>query len=301
MNKLLRVLIVEDSEDDALLVERELKQGGYEVSFKRVETEEAMDAALSKEKWDIIISDYVLPHFSGLEALGLVKRKGIDLPFIITSGKIGEEAGIETIKAGAHDYLMKNNLKRLASAVERAMCDAESRREFKKAEEAIKRSNEEWEETFNSMTDSIFVLDKDFNIIKANKASIEILKMNYKDIIGRKCYELVHDLDHPWPGCPFEKVIQDHTSHRAEVNDSHIGIPLDIAVSPIFEANGELRGAVHIATDIANRKKIAEEKRNHLQELEIYYKTTMGREKRIIELKEEMEKLKEELKKYKNG
>lgn len=144
MNKLLRILIVEDSEDDALLVVLELKRAGYDVSFERVQTEAAMDAALSKEKWDIIISDYVLPNFSGPAALRLLQRKGIDLPFIIVSGKIGEDIAVEAVRAGAHDYLMKNNLKRLVVSVEQEMREAENRRERKKAEEELRESERQW-------------------------------------------------------------------------------------------------------------------------------------------------------------
>jgi PAS domain S-box-containing protein len=159
MNRLLRVLIVEDSEDDTLLVVREFKQAGYEVSFERVQTEAAMEDALSKEKWDIVISDYVLPDFSGLAALRLLQRKGIDLPFIIVSGKISEDAAVEAIKAGAHDYLMKNNLKRLAVAVEQEMREAESRRKLKKAEEALRESEEKFRIIFDHANDGILLAD----------------------------------------------------------------------------------------------------------------------------------------------
>lgn len=113
MGKPLRVLIVEDSEEDAMLLLDGLRQGGYEPTSQRVDTSEAMDQALAKsyeEGWDIVISDYVMPGFSGLAALALLKAKGIDLPFIVVSGKIGEEVAVETMKAGAHDYVLKNNL-----------------------------------------------------------------------------------------------------------------------------------------------------------------------------------------------
>lgn len=137
MNKPLHVLIIEDSELGALMVVGELKQAGYEVSYKRVETEAAMEDALSNEKWDVVISDYVLPDFSGLAALKLLQRKGIDLPFIIVSGNIGEDVAVEAIKLGAHDYLLKNNLKRLVVSIEREIREAKNRCKFKKAEDKI--------------------------------------------------------------------------------------------------------------------------------------------------------------------
>jgi DNA-binding NtrC family response regulator len=112
------VLIVEDTEDDALLVLRELERAGYEVSHERVETPSAMATALERE-WDIVISDYSLPQFSGLAALALVQAHQPDLPFIITSGTIGEEMAAEALRAGAHDFFVKGRLARLVPAVER--------------------------------------------------------------------------------------------------------------------------------------------------------------------------------------
>lgn len=141
MNKSLRMLIVEDSEDDALLLLRNLRQGGYDTVYQRVETLESMKEALQKQQWDIVVSDYVLPNFSGLAALDVLNRTGLDLPFLIVSGKIGEDVAIETMKAGAHDYIMKENLKRLVPAVERELQDAEVRRERKQAQEALEFSH----------------------------------------------------------------------------------------------------------------------------------------------------------------
>ena len=138
MSKLLRVLIVEDSENDALLLLRGLSRGGFEPEFKRVETPEAMAAALSAQPWDIIVSDYSMPHFSGLAALWVLKQSGLDLPFILVSGTIGEDVAVEAMKAGAHDYVMKGNLQRLTTAIERELREAEVRKERKQAEGWLK-------------------------------------------------------------------------------------------------------------------------------------------------------------------
>ncbi len=137
MSTPLKVLVVEDSEDDSLLMIRKLEHGGYNPVFERVETAQAMTAALKKQVWDIILSDYSLPHFSAPESLRLLQQSGLDLPFIIVSGSIGEETAVAAMKAGAHDYLMKDNLKRLAPAVERELREAESRRERKQVEHDI--------------------------------------------------------------------------------------------------------------------------------------------------------------------
>ena len=118
----LKILLVEDSEDDALLLLRELRRGGYEPAWKRVDTAEAMEAALDERGWDLVVSDHFMPAFSSVAALDLLRCKGfVDLPFIIVSGQIGEDAAVAAMKAGAHDYLMKDNLARLNTAIEREL------------------------------------------------------------------------------------------------------------------------------------------------------------------------------------
>ena len=138
MSKRLRVLIVDDSENDALLLLRGLRRGGFDVDFARVETAEGMAAALAGQPWDIVISDYSMPHFSGLAALALLKQSGLDLPFVLVSGTVGEDVAVEAMKAGAHDYVMKGNLQRLSTAIERELREVEVRRERKSAEERLR-------------------------------------------------------------------------------------------------------------------------------------------------------------------
>lgn len=137
MAKLLQVLIIEDSEDDVLLIKRALRQGGYTPTLRQVELPDTMLAALSEQKWDVIISDYSLPHFSGLAALELLKQSELDIPFIIVSGAIGEDVAVGAMKAGAHDYILKGNLTRLAPAISREIQDAAIRRDRKKLEERL--------------------------------------------------------------------------------------------------------------------------------------------------------------------
>src|SRR5881296_3646152 len=118
MGKPIRILIVEDSEDDAQLLLRELQRGGYEPSHRRVDTPAAMKEALEREEWDLITADHGMPHFSSKEALELLHEMNLDVPFIIVSGSIGEEAAVAAMKAGAHDYLLKDNLRRLLPAID---------------------------------------------------------------------------------------------------------------------------------------------------------------------------------------
>ena len=145
MGKPLNVLIVEDSDDDALLLVRELEHSGYDLYYLRVDTPEAMHAALEKQEWDVILSDYVLPSFSGTRALKVMQDSGMDVSFIIVSGNIGKDVAVELMKAGAHDYIMKSNLSRLVPVVERELREAGIRSERREYDIQIKQSLQEKE------------------------------------------------------------------------------------------------------------------------------------------------------------
>jgi diguanylate cyclase (GGDEF)-like protein len=133
----LRLLLVEDSMDDALLLVRELELGGYDVACERVETYQDMSEALDRQRWDVVIADYTMPKFSGTAALELVRNRSVDAPFIFVSGTIGEDAAVAAMKTGADDYIMKGNLKRLVPAVQRELRDAQSRSDRRSAEERL--------------------------------------------------------------------------------------------------------------------------------------------------------------------
>jgi len=122
------------------LLLRELRRGGFEVTHERVETHAAMSAALEERTWDAVISDYTMPHFSAPAALHLLREKGLDLPFIIVSGTIGEETAVAAMKAGTHDCIMKDNLRRLVPAIERELREADVRLARQRAEEALQKS-----------------------------------------------------------------------------------------------------------------------------------------------------------------
>ena len=133
----LRVLLVEDAEDDALLLERELRKGGYAPQVLRVDTVADLDAALARHAWDIVITDHNMPGFSSSAAIAAIKRTGRDIPVIIVSGSIGEDIAVDAMKSGAHDYIMKGNLARLVPAIERELREAETRYEHRRAQETI--------------------------------------------------------------------------------------------------------------------------------------------------------------------
>lgn len=161
MERTLDVLLVEDMDADAELVLREVKRAGWKVSWRRVEDEESLREAMTERSWDVVLSDFNMPRFNGMAALAVVRERWPDTPFILVSGTIGEETAVIAMKAGAHDYVLKDNLKRLNSAIERGLSEAQDRRNRRRAEQALIASEARFRSLVTSMQDTVFTLDHD--------------------------------------------------------------------------------------------------------------------------------------------
>jgi PAS domain-containing protein len=159
MTRPLRLLIVEDAECDALLVLRELRRGGFDPTFERVETREAMAAALDREAWDLAISDYTMPTFDAPGALALVRERSLDLPVLLVSGAIGEEAAVAALRAGACDFIVKDNLARLIPAIERELREKAGREARRRAEERARESEDRYRLLFETCPIPMWVYD----------------------------------------------------------------------------------------------------------------------------------------------
>ena len=156
----LHVLIVEDSADDAELMVRALRRTGNATTYERVDTPQALAAALAHGPWDLVIADYSMPHFSGLGALKMVRDQALDLPFIMVSGNLGEDVAVDAIRAGAHDFILKGNLPRLTRAVERELRDAAVRLQSR-------RSESRYRNLFNSVPVGVFITSRDGKLIES--------------------------------------------------------------------------------------------------------------------------------------
>ena len=257
MKKTLRILVVEDSEDDALLVLHQIKSEGYDVDSERVQTAETMKAALLGKKWDIVLSDYMMPHFNGIEALSILKDSGIDIPFIIISGTIGEEIAVKAMKSGAHDYLMKDNLKRLLPAIERELREAESRAERKRAELQLIESEQKFRSLAESSPDNIIRYDTECRAVYINRNMSLTVASDVVSYIGKT----------PMESNNFPSTV-DYQAKLQQVIQT--GLPGEIEVV-VPDLKGELRfhhirfvaernndseiiGALAIGRDITDRK-----------------------------------------------
>jgi PAS domain S-box-containing protein len=255
----LRVLIVEDSEDDALLLVRALQRSGYDLIYERADTAAAMNAALDKQAWDIIIADYKMPEFNGLAALALMKQRGLDLPFLIVSGSIGEDIAVAAMKAGAHDYIMKGSLMRLIPAVERELREAEVRRAGQQAEETLRLL----ESGVQQVEDAIVITTADFappgpKIVYVNAAFIKMTGYTIGEVIGNTLALLQGSkaerfilADLQTKLSKGESVSRETTNYRKDgrefISEWHI--------APIRNQQGDITHLVSIQRDVTERRR----------------------------------------------
>ena len=189
MSQPLCVLNIEDSEDDAELILTATAEGGHEPSSERVENAEGMRSALGRRSWDVVLSDHVMPHFSAPAALSLLQESGIDIPFVVVSGVIGEEAAAAMMKAGADDFISKNNLSRLVPSIERALRDADERRRGRLAEASIHYQKTLLQCQNEATPDGILVVDAD-TVVSYNRR-FTLMWSIPEEIILRRSFQAI--------------------------------------------------------------------------------------------------------------
>jgi PAS domain S-box-containing protein len=192
----LNVLVIEDSKVDAELILYNLKKSGYDIHAERIETASELTISIQNHKWDIILADYRLPSFDAPSALEICREAGLDIPFIVISGTIGEELAIALMKSGAHDYLMKDNLTRLAAVVERELQEAQVRRDHKMAEKCLKESEEMYRTLLNASPEGIVILDTHGNISDVSNMALLILGYENKtEMMGKPFVQFIASED----------------------------------------------------------------------------------------------------------
>jgi PAS domain S-box-containing protein len=266
MVRLLHVLLIEDSENDARLLLEEIKEAGYEPMSERVQTAGDLNAALSRHTWDVILSDYVLPRFSGPEALKLVREKNPDIPFIMISGVFGEETAVEMMKAGANDYLTKKNFSRLVPAIEREIEAAHSRKARAHAESMARYLAA----IVESSDDAIYGMKLDGTVVSWNRAAERIYGFRAGEIIGRNVSILYPDERLDELIDTMERIKRgDHVgrSETSRVRKGGLQIPVSVTVSPMKNMDAKISGASVIARDITARKREEQERIKLIGEL----------------------------------
>jgi two-component system, cell cycle sensor histidine kinase and response regulator CckA len=258
----LRVLVVEDSEDDMLLLLRELRRGGYEVEATRVQTATEMQAMLDSQAWDVVIADYTLPAFSAPEALNLLQRRADDLPFIIVSGTIGEETAVLAMKAGAHDYIIKGNLTRLVPAVERELREVEQRQKHRQAEQALRESEQKFRAIFDSTFQLMGLLTTEGMIVEANRTALDVIDAELEDVIGQPFWQTRW-----WSHSPQlqqqlrQAIVKAAQGELVRFESQHIWADgstafVDFSLKPVFDAAGKVVMLLPEGRDITEKKQL---------------------------------------------
>lgn len=250
MQTTIRVLIVEDLDDDAALVRRLLRQGGYAVDAERVDSAGGLAQALNK-KWDLVISDYSMPQFSGSEALKMVRKLDPDVPFIFVSGTIGEDTAAEAMRVGAQDYVLKTNLKRLIPAVQRELLEAENRAYFKERVQTDK-------EILSSIGDAVLSADIAGNVTYLNLAAENLTGWSCHEAIGRPIAEVFRAMDatsreatpNLMQAREAENITGQHPQNRILIRRDGVEIPIEHSVAPIHSHRGHVIGAVTVVRDV---------------------------------------------------
>jgi PAS domain S-box-containing protein len=267
MGRPLRVLMVEDSEVDMILMVHELRRHGYDLTYARVETAEAMNAALDMQSWDIILSDYSMPGFSAPAALKLAQDKGIQIPFIIVSGTVGEEAAVAAMKAGAHDFFLKDKLARLVPAIERELREADDRRRRRWAEEQLRHSEERFAKAFLAGPMGITITAADGAFLDVNDSFLQFSGYSRAEVIGYTAIELDMWVDL----APRANILQ-AIGERETVRDRELRFRAksgELRHGLCSFAAIELAGQVCVLSmvhDITERKRIEEERSGLLQQ-----------------------------------
>ncbi len=253
MNGPRRVLLVEDSADDAELAVRAIRRGGCDVTYHRVDTPEAMRAALVNGSWDVVIADYAMPHFNGPAALKILRETGLDLPFILVSGTVGEDVAVEAMKYGADDYVLKSNLARLPLAVERELRDHQVRVERNRAEAR-----------YRSLVDRVpvglFSVSPERKILEANPALIEMLGFRDADHLKKAALSDLwlrpEEFDRFQAVIASEGVVQNFEIEIRRPDGSILWC--EQSARAVYDAAGKLGHYEGVLVDI-NQRKLAQE------------------------------------------
>jgi len=266
----LRVLMLEDSEMDAELVLYELRRAGYEPDWRRVDNEADYLNYLSTDL-EVVLADYSMPQFNALRALQLMKERGIDMPFIIVTGTVGEEAVAECMRQGARDYLLKDRLGRLGSAVEHALQEKRLNDEKKQALNALHENEEKYRSLFESSPEPIMLIGLDGTILDCNQAAQIIANRPRKELIGKSFQDLgvLDETNMPVIMQRFTEIIGGKLFAPFQIrvirNDNKI-LWLEIHVA-LLKKDDAIYAIQVISRDITEQKQIEAERENLIQEL----------------------------------
>ncbi|HWC59160.1 MAG TPA: PAS domain S-box protein [Verrucomicrobiae bacterium] len=262
----LQVLIIDDNEDDAILIARALEKDGFKLTYKRVDSAETLDAALDEGTWDIVLSDYSMPAFDAVKALELCQSKAFEAPFIIVSGRIGEEIAVDLMKAGASDYVMKDDMPRLAPAINRELRAARDRKIRRQAQLAMAHLAS----IVETCDDAIISQTLGGTVLSWNSGAEQMFGYSAREMIGESIEALVPPEQHEEISAIRDVIERGRRVERIEtlrLRRDGMAIDVSITVSPIKNSEGDIQGASIVLRDITDRKRQEKERLRLIEEL----------------------------------
>jgi PAS domain S-box-containing protein len=281
----LKVLMIEDSEDDCELLIRQIRKGGYDPQYLRIDSEHALKHALDEQGWDIVLCDYSLPRFSGSEALKVFKKYNLEIPFIVISGNIGEEVAVEMMRGGASDYLMKDKLARLIPAIQRELEEFAVRRNSRIIEENLKDSELKFSLFMDYLPLQVLIEDTYGKIRYINRKAREMVeeKEEFEQTIPTLLSRLVNHKDRLNNPDEQESYPSHHVINMPGKDGDKVVEVIRFQI-PQGDKNSPLLGS--IAWDITQRQKAEERARKAAQELAQAYDATLEGWSHALELRE---------------
>jgi two-component system cell cycle sensor histidine kinase/response regulator CckA len=270
----LRLLMVDDNREDADLMLASLKRAGYVFSFDIVDLPEIFREKLQQSEYDLIVSDHNLRTWTGLDALEILRQSRKEIPFIVVTGVLGDEAAVDYIKRGAADYILKHRLDLLPLAVGHALKETAHRDEKARLHEQIVAAKREWELTFDSVPDAVLILDDQRRVRRANRAASEILGLPFAKLIGQPCYEVLHGLLQAPAACPHERLLTTDTPQRGDFEEPRLGKIFDATSTPLRDTDGTFLGCIHVLRDITDRNRAEQALRHSEEQLRLLLNST---------------------------
>ena len=265
----INILLIEDNQDYVFFTKRilEKKEGEYQLDFA-TDPKDGLKKLIDKN-YDVVLCDYRMPGFTAFDILKEIRKTNKELPFIVVTASGSEKVAVGLMKEGAYDYIVKDASYEdtLPVVIKRSLEIFNAKKEKERLKRDIERAAQEWEATFNSITDLVSIHDRDCRILRANRAFMEMFKMEPEEVTGRMCYEILHGATSPYPNCPHKLVLETKKPQQLEFFEPRLKIYLEASVSPIFNKEGEIVAAVHIVKDITKRKKAEQQLADAYQEL----------------------------------
>jgi two-component system response regulator len=283
MAKPLSVLIVEDTESDAQLIVRMFKKAGYSLTFEQVETAAQMRAALEKQAWEIVISDFSMPELDGFAALKVLRETGRDIPFIVVSGTMGEDTAVAMMKAGAHDYVMKGNLARLVPAVKRELIQAKERLERKQVEAALRLRKQQHRTLLQTAMNGFWLLDMQGNLLEVNATYCRMSGYTEQELLSMHVSDLESEEAFSETASHIQKVLAQDEDRFESRHRRKDGSSFDVEISVQYRAEEGGR-MVAFLQDITERKRAEELIRTSLQEKEVLLQEIHHRVKNNLQI-----------------